>query len=58
MTEVTPTNRIIRFLPDPNTVPAPRWSPPEPPERLPVAFWLAVGFAAGLVTAWLAGGGR
>jgi len=54
------TNRISRFIPDPDTVPAPRWSPPDPPEpdRMPVAFWIVVGWCAGLAMAWLIGGGR
>jgi hypothetical protein len=51
-------NRISKFYPD--TVPVPRWSPPPPPapDRIPVAFWVVVGWCAGLATAWLMGVSR
>jgi hypothetical protein len=44
-------NRITRYLPDPDFVPAPRYLPPDPPEprsRAGNVYWFIVGVNVGM----------
>ena len=48
------TNRITRYLPDPDYVAAPRYLPPDPPEPPPWRAWAFVaGVVSGLALDWI-----